>query len=145
MRTSLINGLSFERDMTENRLPPRPGYHRVRSGEPFANDRERANKARQAAEALFAPKPRAAQAPDAPAVPASRELASNPRGPSRAASVQPEPAVAPSSREPAAAREAPPTHAARIRTWLKYGMTIAEVAEVYGVPVDEIERLLRQA
>ena len=33
----------------------------------------------------------------------------------------------------------------RIRTWLKYGMTIPQVAEVYGVTVGDIERILRKA
>ena len=34
---------------------------------------------------------------------------------------------------------------ARIRTLVKYGMTVAQVAEVYRVSVGEIERLLRKA
>ena len=34
---------------------------------------------------------------------------------------------------------------ARIHTWVKYGMTAAQVAGVYGVAVDVIERILRQA
>jgi uncharacterized protein (DUF433 family) len=34
---------------------------------------------------------------------------------------------------------------ARIRTWLRYGMTIAEVAAVYGVEADEIAHILREA
>jgi hypothetical protein len=29
-------------------------------------------------------------------------------------------------------------------TWAKYGLTIAQVAEVYGVAVGVIERILRQ-
>lgn len=33
---------------------------------------------------------------------------------------------------------------ARIRTWLKYGMTVTQVAEVFGVAVDEIERAMRR-
>jgi hypothetical protein len=32
---------------------------------------------------------------------------------------------------------------ARIRTWLKYGMTLRQVAEMYGVDVEEIESILR--
>jgi hypothetical protein len=31
---------------------------------------------------------------------------------------------------------------ARIRTWARYGMTARQVAEVYGVTVGEIERIL---
>ena len=30
----------------------------------------------------------------------------------------------------------------RIRAWVKYGMTAAQVAQVYGVAVSEIERIL---
>jgi transcriptional regulator with XRE-family HTH domain len=33
----------------------------------------------------------------------------------------------------------------RIRAWLKYGMTAAQVAEVCGVSPSEIERILRTA
>jgi len=35
----------------------------------------------------------------------------------------------------------PPAYFARIRSWVKYGMTLAQVAEVYKVPVDEIARI----
>ena len=34
---------------------------------------------------------------------------------------------------------------AHIRTWLKYGMKTAQVAEVYGVAVSEVEHALRTA
>jgi hypothetical protein len=33
---------------------------------------------------------------------------------------------------------------ARIRTLVKYGVTVSQVAEVYGVDVGEITRVLRQ-
>jgi hypothetical protein len=36
----------------------------------------------------------------------------------------------------------PASHVARIKTWLEYGMTIPQVARVYGVTVSVIERLL---
>jgi hypothetical protein len=32
-----------------------------------------------------------------------------------------------------------------IRALTKYGMTVSQVAEVYGIAVGEIERILRQA
>jgi hypothetical protein len=38
----------------------------------------------------------------------------------------------------------PRSQFARIRTWVKYGMTAAQVAGVYGVAVGVIERILRQ-
>jgi hypothetical protein len=39
----------------------------------------------------------------------------------------------------------PAAHVPRIRAWLKYGMTTAQVGKVYGVVVGEVERLLRTA
>ena len=41
------------------------------------------------------------------------------------------------------AREIPRSQFARIRAWVKYGMTIAQVAQVYRVAAGEIERILR--
>ena len=41
--------------------------------------------------------------------------------------------------------EIPPAHVARIRTWVTYGMKVAQVAQLYRVPVGEIERLLGRA
>jgi hypothetical protein len=38
----------------------------------------------------------------------------------------------------------PRSQFARIRAWRRYGMTAQQVAEVYGVAVDEIERILQQ-
>jgi hypothetical protein len=38
----------------------------------------------------------------------------------------------------------PKSQFARIRTWVEYGMTAAQVAAVYGVAVDVIESILRQ-
>ena len=47
--------------------------------------------------------------------------------------------------EPQTPREVPRSQFPRIRSWVKYGMTAAQVAEVYGVAVDDIERILRKA
>ena len=41
--------------------------------------------------------------------------------------------------------EIPSSQFARIRAWVKYGMTAAQVARMYGVTVDVIERILTQA
>jgi hypothetical protein len=38
--------------------------------------------------------------------------------------------------------EIPSSQFARIRAWVKYGMTAAQVAGIYGVAVDVIERIL---
>jgi hypothetical protein len=40
--------------------------------------------------------------------------------------------------------EIPRSQFARIRTLAKYGMTVAQVAKVYGFAVGEIERILRR-
>jgi hypothetical protein len=42
-------------------------------------------------------------------------------------------------------RGIPRSQHARIRTWVEYGMTASEVAEVYGTAVGEIERILATA
>jgi hypothetical protein len=54
-------------------------------------------------------------------------------------------AGAPASSKDRITSEIPVSQFARIRAWVKYGMTISEVAEVYGVAVDVIERIVRQA
>jgi hypothetical protein len=41
-------------------------------------------------------------------------------------------------------REIPPAEFARIRAWVKYGMTAAQAAQVYGVAVTDIERILHK-
>jgi hypothetical protein len=68
----------------------------------------------------------------------------------RVLSISPSPV--PDEKVERAIRPAPPvtpaipeSEVARIRTWLKYGMTIAQAAAVYGVAVDEVERVLRRA
>jgi hypothetical protein len=43
------------------------------------------------------------------------------------------------------APEIPASEFARIRIWVKYGMTVSQVAQVYGVAVDQVERVLRKA
>lgn len=111
--------------MAQNRPPRPPAHYGAKPGERYPTDRERIDRARQAAEALFAPKPRAAEA--APPAPVRREVVTTP---------------APQASPP---REVAESQVARIRTWVKYGMSVAEVAEVYGVSVDEIERVLRKA
>jgi hypothetical protein len=40
--------------------------------------------------------------------------------------------------------EIPSSQFARIRAWVKYGMTAAQAAAVYGVAINVIERILRQ-
>ena len=67
-------------------------------------------------------------------------LGISPSAPNRLAEVK-----APVSPEPQTPREIPRSQFPRIRSWVEYGMTAAQVAEVYGAAVDEIERILREA
>jgi hypothetical protein len=59
--------------------------------------------------------------------------------------VKPKEAPPPISPDPQTQREIPRSQFARIRIWVKYGMTAAQVAEVYGAAVGEIERILGRA
>ena len=61
------------------------------------------------------------------------------------APVRNEEVAAPVNPEPRTTRQIPRSHHARIRTWVDYGMTVSQVAEVYGVAVRVIERILRQS
>ncbi len=114
--------------------------------DPRGDDRERINRARQTAEALFTPKRQATeqlvsgsqQADQSARKP--RVLGISPPAPNRLAEVK-----APVSPEPQTTREVPRSQFPRIRSWVKYGMTAAQVAEVYGAAIDDIERILRQA
>jgi hypothetical protein len=108
------------------------------------DDRERSTGARQAAEALFKPKGQSIEslaretAPVGEAVHKPRVLAV-----SAPALVPHEGPKAMTTATPATTRIIPAAQFARIRAWVKYGMTIAQVAEVYGVTTGEIERVLR--
>jgi hypothetical protein len=119
-------------------------------------DRERVDRAREEAENLFKPRPRppAAEVSGAasnavadaqqtrrqprvfmvpPVVPMGREKAVNP--------VEPKPV----QRRRAVKREIrhiPPSQFGRVRALANYGMTQAQVAELYGVGIGEIERII---
>ena len=103
---------------------------------------------RKAAEALFSPKrqiteqsvfsdtPPADQA--APQTARAKHRAGG-ANPSRGVRISGHPRAADDARDPAVAIRA------RIRTLVKYGMTVAQVAELYGAAVGEIERISRTA
>jgi hypothetical protein len=113
------------------------------------DDREQIVRARQAAEALFTPKP----SPVSPrAVPEALTPTDRSRRKPRvlpmlspAAPVRHEEREMSAAPEQQAMREIPRSQFGRIRTLVKYGMTVAEVAKVYAVAADEIARILRQA
>ena len=133
--------------MTEGYPPHRHGSDRASSHDPFPRDRQQISRARQAAEALFKPKQQDTwpSGPDPhPSVTSSerkpRVLTSSPSAPARPAKDE-----APADPEPPMPPAVPALHFARIRAWVKYGMTAPQVAQIYGVAVDEIERILRKA
>ena len=119
------------------------------------NNRNKIDRARQAAEALFKPT-REGQDGELPQATGSnagsteQQSKRQPRiftiPPQRPATADAEtpPKPKPSPREPATRRRSavPPTQIGRVRTLATYGMTTAQVAELYGVTVDEIERIL---
>jgi DUF2934 family protein len=115
---------------------------RVRAGTAHQPDlrgdhRERLNKA---AEALFTPK-QSKERGTAPADKSARKprvLPSLPKGPVHQEEV--EQTISPKPERP---EKIARSQFARIRTLVRYGMTARQVAEVYGVAVGEIERILR--
>src|SRR5207302_4102878 len=98
------------------------------------DDRERVTSARRAAEALFKPKRQTPEqstredaAPAAESVRKPRVLAILPKAP-----VVRHEAEAPVSPKQQKAPEIARSQFAGIRTWVRYGMTARQVAEVYG-------------
>jgi hypothetical protein len=116
-----------------DRLPPRRPLGQTGSAERYPNPRERIDRARRAAKALFAPKPSSATPgpPTAPTLPAPP--------------TPPAPEASRDQARPPSGAQLGAAQAARIRTWVKYGMTVAEVAAIFGVPVEEVERVLRKS
>lgn len=124
------------------------------------NNRDKIDRARQAAEALFKPAPdgngqEPLQATGNNAGSADPHPGQQPRRQPRIftiarrlppiAEAEAAPKPKPAPREPVARRRreaVPPSQIGRVRTLATYGMTTAQVAELYGVAVDEIERLL---
>jgi len=120
------------------------------------NDREKIDRARQAAEALFRPtrdddsdreQPPATGNGSGSTEPQTRRqpriFTVPPRRPPTAeAETSAEPKPVP--RKPAQLRSdrVPPSQIGRVRALTTYGMTPAQVAELYGVTVDAIERIL---
>src|SRR6266446_4654845 len=109
------------------------------------DDRERITRARQEAEALFTPKRQITEevSNSPPADQSARKprvLATSPPVP-----IRHEEAKAPVSSEPqTTAPEIPRSQFARIRALVKYGLSPAQVAELYGVAIGAIELILRK-
>ena len=121
------------------------------------NDRERIDRTRQNAEDLFKPKQQLTREDVPTSAPKDASSAEHqPRRQPRIFAIPPmvpmntakvEPAAeskpiqrtAPIGREP---RQIPASQFGRVRTLTKYGMTQAQVAELYRVTVHEIERII---
>jgi hypothetical protein len=111
------------------------------------NSREQNTSARQAAEALFAPKPQPQRIELVRDVVPAGEAVRKPRvlAVATAAPVTRDEPKAPTRAKPLTKPVIPAAHVARIRAWMNYGMTAAQVAEMYGVTAGEVERVLRTA
>jgi len=117
--------------------------------DPRGDDREQITRARQAAEALFTskPPPVSTQAVPESLTPTDRSTCKPRMLPilSPGVPVGQEEREMSAVPEPQTMREIPRLQFGRMRTLVKYGMTVAQVATVYGVAADEIARILRQA
>jgi hypothetical protein len=102
------------------------------------NDYNEISRARQAAEALFAQKHHVTE-PSTPANVLSTDQTA--RKPRILSAVR----VPPTRVESRRRDPIPASHLASIRTWLKYGMTVLQVAEIYGVTIGDIESILQKA
>ena len=122
------------------------------------NDRERISRVRQVAEDLFKPRQQTASADvptSAPDVASSPEH--QPRRQPRIFAIPPQmstsmaKAAAPAEPKPIRRRavirrenrEIPAPQLGRVRALTNYGMSQEQVAELYGVTVDDIERIMR--
>jgi len=108
------------------------------------SDRDQAVSARQAAEALFTPKPQTLKQPEVtpgssanPSLRRPRVLGISAPEPQRQEDVAP-------LRPATTHKRIVDAEASRVRTWLKYGMTVGQVAKVYGVTLMEVQRVLRE-
>ena len=124
------------------------GGETARQHRDSGDDRERLTSARQAAEALFTPNQQATEqsnrkgaAPTGEAVRKPRVLPILPKAPVH----QEEQLKATRSPEQQMTPKIARSQFARIRTLVRYGMMARQVAELYGVAVGEIERILRMA
>jgi hypothetical protein len=122
-------------------LPDRPQQQRQSRGD----DREQIVRARQAAEALFSSKQDDTEQPfselsQAPHPRKPRILPILPPAPIRQETVD-----APVTPEQRQAPEIPVKKRARVRTLVKYGMSVSQVADVYRVPIEMIELILENA
>jgi|HubBroStandDraft_6_1064221.scaffolds.fasta_scaffold40733_4 hypothetical protein len=125
----------------------KPLLSRRRPLSPREDERERITRARRSAEALFTTKRQVTkQSSVSESLPSVHQ---SPRKPRVLKALPPTPVrheegQAPVESQERITSEIATSQFARIRAWVKYGMSVAQVAGVYGVAVDVIERILRQ-
>ena len=115
--------------------------------QPHRDDRERITRARQAAEALFTSKPPVSR-PSVPDSPPTDQAARKPRVLGIIAPPTPmrnDEITTSIAAELQTTLGIPQSQFARIRTLVKYGMTVSQVALLYGAAVADIKRILRRA
>ena len=112
----------------------------------YGDDRAPITSARRAAEALFTPKRKITEQAVPESLPPADHSLRRPRALASTAPARQQGQEEPVSFEQQTTLEIPQSQFARVRTWLKYGMTAAQVAQVYGVAVGQVEiiRTLRQ-
>jgi hypothetical protein len=104
---------------------------------PNNQENAQASTARRAAEALFTPKQDAQSLePDSVATRKSRILAA-------LAPVKLEVTSAAEKPKPESYHAMPKSQIGRLRTWLKYGMTLRQAADAWGVSVSELKHAIR--
>ena len=124
-------------------------YGKLTVGRPSdirSDDRERILRARQAAEALFASTPPVTE----PSTSTAASAAQIPHKPRVLPVILPparrdDRCEAPITVDPQNTSSIPKSDFARIRTWLTYGMTVRQVADLYGISADQLERTLQNA
>lgn len=140
--------------MSEHDHANRPEYGSARFRPSAPSGHKDVDRARQAAEALFAPKrPIVNPAVSDDTGSAQQQHSRKPRVLSAVTVMQPltqlpseEPTTSQLRHKPRRpCKRVPASHVARLRTWVKYGMTVHQASDMYGVSVTEIERILQKA
>jgi hypothetical protein len=137
--------------MPENKHSDRLDYAGVKFHRSSPIGHADLNRARKAAEAMFAPKRPIEDHTTPNTTGSSQQNARKPRILSAVRGQLPviqaahwEPTTPPLQQKTQTQR-VPVSHLTRLRTWLKYGMTIRQAADMYRVSVSEIERILQKA
>src|SRR5215467_7756609 len=139
--------------MSDDSYSDRASYGGANFRASSPNNHEDSNRARRAAEALFVRKEPIGDPISSNATGSAQQSTRKPRILSAVREQQPaiQATDLDAIKRPSSARHekprkrVPASHLGRIRTWLKYGMPVDQAADMYGVNVSEIERILQKA